>query len=101
LSTSLAKLDIGYIDVFLMQWPWALTPDGKPLDKEESTTFKEAWAKMESLVGDKCRAIGVSNFAQKTLITPAINQVEPHPLNLNHKLVEYCHQEGIVVMSWA
>lgn len=64
---------------------------------------------MEALVGDKCRAIGVSNFAQKTLdeliratkIVPAINQVELHAMNPNLKMVPYCQEKGIVVMSWA
>ncbi|KAI6781628.1 Glycerol 2-dehydrogenase-like protein [Emericellopsis cladophorae] len=109
LRISLEELDIEYIDVFLMHWPWATAPDRKPLRKDESPTFKETWTMMESLVGDKCRAIGVSNFTQKTLdelaetakVTPAINQVELHALNPNHKLVEYCHEKGIVVMSWA
>ena len=109
LRISLKELDIGYIDVFLMHWPWATTPDKKPLKKDESPTFIETWQMMEKLVGDKCRAIGVSNFSQKTIdellphakIVPAINQVELHALNPNLKLVPYCQEKGIVVMSWA
>lgn len=111
LRISLAELDIEYIDVFLMHWPWATTPapEKKPLRKDESPTFIETWKKMEELVGPQCRAIGVSNFTQKTLdellpsakIVPAINQVELHALNPNLKLVPYCQSKGIVVMSWA
>ena len=111
LRTSLAELDMEYIDVFLMHWPWATTPapEKKPLRKDESPTFIETWKKMEELVGPKCRAIGVSNFTQRTLdellpsakIVPAINQVELHALNPNLKLVPYCQSKGIVVMSWA
>lgn len=60
-------------------------------------------------MGDECRAIGVSNFAQKTLdellqvakTVPAVNQIELHALNPNLKLVPYCQEKGIVVMSWA
>lgn len=111
LRISLRELDIGYLDVFLMHWPWATTPapEKKPLKKDESPTFIETWKMMEGLVGEECRAIGVSNFTPKTLeelaaqstIVPAINQVELHALNPHHKLVEYCQEKGIVVMSWS
>lgn len=63
---------------------------------------------MEPLVGPKCRAIGVSNFSQKTLdelissskTIPAINQVEVHALHPCEKLVPYCKSKGIHVMGW-
>ncbi|KAJ0420211.1 NADP-dependent oxidoreductase domain-containing protein [Aspergillus carlsbadensis] len=76
---------------------------------DESPTFVETWKKMEACVGDKCRAIGVSNFTQKTLnalleaatIVPVVNQVELHVFNPNHRLVPYCQEKGIHVMSWS
>ncbi|KFA74025.1 hypothetical protein S40288_05155 [Stachybotrys chartarum IBT 40288] len=111
LQISLESMDIEYIDVFLMHWPWATTPspERKPLRKYESPTFIETWKMMEKLVGPKCRTIGVSNFTQKTLeellpvatIPPAINQVELHAFNPNLKLVPFCQSKGIVVMSWS
>ncbi|SPO07445.1 related to GCY1 - galactose-induced protein of aldo/keto reductase family [Cephalotrichum gorgonifer] len=111
LRISLRELDVGYIDIFLMHWPWATTPDPerKPLRPHESPTIVETWKKMEKLVGEKCRAIGVSNFTQKTLdellaaatIVPAVNQVELHAFNPNLKLVPYCESKGIHVMSWS
>ncbi|KAL9109731.1 MAG: hypothetical protein Q9227_005600 [Pyrenula ochraceoflavens] len=94
LEASLQKLDVGYIDVYLMHWPCAF--DGqKPLQIQESPTFVETWKKMEGLVGEKCRGIGVSNFTEKTLeellpqarVKPVINEIECHPLNPNLKLV--------------
>lgn len=110
LRISLENLDVEYVDVFLMHWPQATTPipDRKPLRPHESPTFVETWKMMEPLVGPSCRAIGVSNFSQKTLdtllaaarIVPAVNQVELHALNPNHKLVPYCKSNGIHVMSW-
>ncbi|KAJ9143790.1 putative Aldo/keto reductase [Pleurostoma richardsiae] len=111
LRISLASLAVGYVDVFLMHWPWATTPapERRPLRPGESPTFVETWKKMEALVGPACRAIGVSNFTQKTLdallaeakAVPAINQVELHALNPCHKLVRYCQSKGIHVMSWS
>jgi len=112
LRMSLAELGLDYVDVLLMHWPWATTPasDGKkPLKIDQSPTIVETWRLMEKLVGPQCRAIGVSNFTQKTLdkliaecsVVPAVNQVELHALNPNSKLVPYCDSKGIRVMSWS
>ncbi|KAF4987176.1 hypothetical protein FDECE_15557 [Fusarium decemcellulare] len=108
LQISLKELSLDYIDVFLMHWPWATTPDGKPLRIHESPTFVETWKQMERLVGPTCRGIGVCNFTQKTLgvllehatIVPAVNQVELHALNPCLELVPYCQSKGIHVMGW-
>ncbi|KAF9874426.1 putative aldo/keto reductase [Colletotrichum karsti] len=111
LKISLDTLGLDYIDVFLMHWPWATTPapEKKPLKKHESPTIVETWKKMEALVGEKCRAIGVSNFMPKVMdellaeakIVPAVNQVELHAFNPNLKLVPYCQEKGIHVTGWS
>ena len=108
LQESLRNLDVGYIDIFVMHWPSAKTPDGGPVTIDESPTFIETYKKMEKLVGPKCRSIGVSNFTQKTLepllkectIKPVVNQIEVHPLNPNLKLIPYCQERQIQVMAW-
>ncbi|KAL3484122.1 putative aldo-keto reductase [Aspergillus germanicus] len=110
LQKSLDALGLEYIDIFLMHWPCASMPDNKGVLRiDESPTFVETWKKMEACVGAKCRAIGVSNFTQKTLdallaeatIVPVVNQVELHAFNPNHRLVPYCQEKGIHVMSWS
>ncbi|QKX58640.1 uncharacterized protein TRUGW13939_05765 [Talaromyces rugulosus] len=110
LARSIAALKLDYIDLFLMHWPQAFTEDGsRPLRPEESPTFVEVWQDMEKLVGPQCRAIGVSNFTQRTLeillreatISPAVNQVELHAFNPALKLVPWCHERGVRVMSWS
>lgn len=110
LQVSLDALDVGYVDVFLMHWPFASTPapEKRPLRKHEAPTIVDTWKMMETLVGPRCRAIGVSNFTQKTLeeilaeatVVPAVNQIELHALNPGHKLVPYCQSKGIHVMGW-
>lgn len=108
LQKSLDALGLGYVDLFLMHWPMALTADGKDVGPKGKPTVAETWRKMEALVGEKCRAIGVSNFSQKTLeellqgakTVPAVNQVELHALNPNLKLVPWCEEKGIHVTSW-
>ncbi|KAL4915426.1 putative aldo-keto reductase [Aspergillus aurantiobrunneus] len=106
----LDALGLENVDIFLMHWPCAATPDNtRALRIHESPTFVETWKKMEACLGDRCRAIGVCNFTQKTLdrllgqatITPVVNQVELHALNPNLQLVPYCHEKGIQVMGWS
>lgn len=59
---------------------------------------------MEELVGDKVRAIGVSNFSIDNLeklsktqkIPPAVNQIEVHPLLPQNELIKYCQGHDIL-----
>jgi diketogulonate reductase-like aldo/keto reductase len=90
------KLDLEYIDLYLIHWP------GK--DK-----FKETWRAFEKLQKDGyIRAIGVSNFKIHHLETlkqdsdtiPAVNQVEFHPLLNQQELLQYCKHEGIQLEAW-
>ncbi|KAL4874492.1 NADP-dependent oxidoreductase domain-containing protein [Aspergillus karnatakaensis] len=110
LQNSLDALGLDYVDIFLMHWPCTLSPDGKRgqgIDKPP--TFVDTWRLMEGCVGERCRMIGVSNFTQKTLdallrettTIPVVNQVELHALNPNLKLVPYCQERGIQVISWS
>jgi glycerol 2-dehydrogenase (NADP+) len=110
LARSIAALKLDYIDLFLMHWPQPYTEDGsRPLQPHESPTFVEVWQRMEKLVGPECRAIGVSNFTQRTLgillreatIPPAVNQIELHAFNPALRLVPWCHERGVRVMSWS
>jgi glycerol 2-dehydrogenase (NADP+) len=56
----------------------------------------------------KVKAIGVSNWSIPYLedlkkdwtVVPAVNQVELHPYNPQHKLKEWCEKEGILLESY-
>lgn len=91
------KLNLEYIDLYLIHWP------GK--DK-----YKETWKAFEKLQKDGLvRAIGVSNFKihhlenlkQDSDTIPAVNQVEFHPLNYQQELLQYCKQHGIQLEAWS
>jgi methylglyoxal/glyoxal reductase len=96
-ETSLEKLGLDYLDLYLIHWP------GK-------NKYKETWKALEKLYKDgRVRAIGVSNFKVHHLqnlisdaeIKPMVNQVEYHP-NLTQKdLLEYCQSEGIQLEAWS
>lgn len=94
---SLKRLEMDYLDLFLIHWP------------VESKT-KETWQALEKLYDEKrVRAIGVCNFRQsdfeeiKTFAntSPCYNQIELHPYLLQQNLVNYCHDNNIAVTCWS
>ncbi|TYS22600.1 aldo/keto reductase [Bacillus subtilis] len=94
---SLERLQLDYLDLYLIHWP------GK--DK-----YKDTWRALEKLYKDgKIRAIGVSNFQVHHLeellkdaeIKPMINQVEFHPRLTQKELRDYCKAQGIQLEAWS
>ncbi|TKD56628.1 aldo/keto reductase [Bacillus sp. S2(2019)] len=94
---SLKKLQLDYLDLYLIHWP----VEGK---------YKEAWRALETLYREgKVRAIGVSNFQPHHLdelltdadIIPAINQVEFHPKLTQETLFTYLKTHGIQMEAWS
>ncbi|MED0588440.1 MULTISPECIES: glyoxal/methylglyoxal reductase [Bacillus] len=94
---SLERLQLDYLDLYLIHWP------GK--DK-----FKDTWRALEKLYKDgKIRAIGVSNFQVHHLeellkdaeIKPMVNQVEFHPRLTQKELRDYCKAQGIQLEAWS
>ncbi|KAH0579830.1 hypothetical protein H2248_002658 [Termitomyces sp. 'cryptogamus'] len=112
LETSLGKLELEYVDMYLMHWPMALRADGSALQPDESPTFLETWHLMqEVLKTGKTKAIGVSNFSLKhlssllshpaTTVVPAVNQVEAHPCLPQHELLRFCRDKGILLVAYS
>ena len=96
---SLGKMDLDYIDLYLMHWP----VEGRRL---------ESWTAMEELhAKGKCRSIGVSNFMvhhleellEKAHVVPAINQIEMSPYNYlqRKETLDLCHSTGIVIEAYS
>lgn len=96
-EASLKRLDLDYMDLYLIHWP----VKGK---------YKETWRALERLYQDgRVRAIGVSNFLRHHLedlsttstIAPMVNQMEFHPYLVQQELLDYCSAEKIQYEAWS
>ncbi|WP_088810544.1 MULTISPECIES: aldo/keto reductase [Listeria] len=96
-ETSLQKLGLDYVDLYLIHWP----VEGK---------FNDTWRAFEKLYKDgKVRAIGVCNFHEHHLetlletaeVVPMVNQIELHPLLSQKPLRDFCAEKNIVVEAWS
>ncbi|MED6160391.1 hypothetical protein PIB30_051168 [Stylosanthes scabra] len=115
LNTTLKKLGLDYVDLYLIHMPVRLKPevDGVlEIRKEDLIPFdiKGTWEAMEECQRlGLAKSIGVSNFGIKKLnqllenatIPPAVNQVEMSPSWQQEKLREFCKQKGIHVAAWS
>ncbi|MEZ7006010.1 aldo/keto reductase [Streptomyces sp. AD55] len=98
-DSSLEKLGLDYVDLYLIHWP--VPALGRHVD-----TYKA----FEKLHADgRVRAIGVSNFLPEhlerltgeTSVVPAVNQIELHP-QLQQSAARAFHEErGIVTEAWS
>jgi diketogulonate reductase-like aldo/keto reductase len=96
LDTSLRKLKMNYVDLYLIHFP--------------VRQRRQSWRALEALQKKgKTRSIGVSNFTIAHLsellaereTVPAVNQVEFHPYLYQQDLLAFCRAKGIVVEAYS
>jgi aldehyde reductase len=117
-EASLDRLRLEYLDLYLIHTPFAFQPgeEQDPRDQDgnviydNGVTLLDTWRAMEGLIdAGKCRAIGLSDISLKELlpiyesarIKPAVVQVEAHPYLPETELLEFCKENGIVLLAFA
>lgn len=96
-ETSLKKLNMDYIDLYLTHWP--------VVEK-----FEDTYRAIERLYDEKLiRVTGVSNHHEhhlqsilsKANTAPMVNQVELHPYLSQESLRAFCTEHNIAVTAWS
>jgi 2,5-diketo-D-gluconate reductase A len=99
LKESLGRLEMEHVDLYLIHWP-----------APAQDRFIEAWKGLiEAQQEGLAREIGVSNFQaahlrriiDETGVTPAVNQIELHPLLAQTGLRREHADRGIVTEAWS
>src|SRR6516225_10143292 len=117
-EASLKKLQIDYVDLYLIHTPFAFQAGDEqdPRDAngnviyDKGVTLLDTWRALEALVDEgRCKAIGLSDVSlgqakeifEAGRIKPAVVHVESHPYLPEWELLDYCKKNGIVLQAFA
>src|SRR5271163_2023976 len=117
-ETSLDRLGLNYLDLYLIHTPFAFQPGDEQDPRDQNgnvmydcgVTLLDTWRAMEGLVDHgRCRAIGLSDIGLNELlplyesarIKPAVVQVEAHPYLPETELLKFCREKGVVFLAFA
>jgi 2,5-diketo-D-gluconate reductase A len=99
LTQSLSRLDVDYVDLYLIHWPLPR------VDK-----YVDSWRAMTKLRDEGLiRSIGVSNFTEdqmlrlqaETGLLPSVNQIELHPSFSQQRMREVDARLDVATQSWS
>ncbi|RAK68094.1 aldo/keto reductase [Hymenobacter edaphi] len=94
-ETSLQKLGLDYLDLYLIHQPYG--------------DVHGAWRALEELYkAGRIKAIGISNFAPDRVmdflvhheVKPAVNQVETHPFHQQLETQQFLQENDVQIESW-
>jgi diketogulonate reductase-like aldo/keto reductase len=117
-DASRRRLQIDYVDCYVIHTPFAFRPGDEQDPRDEhgqavydsGVTLVETWRALEDLVdGGQCKSIGLSDLTLERLqeivavsrIKPAVVQVESHPYLPEWGLLDFCREHGIIVQAFA
>ena len=117
-DASRRRLQVDVVDCYLTHTPFAFQPGDEmdPRDErgqpiyDSGVTLIETWHALERLVDEgHCKAIGLSDVTLEKVkeivaaarIKPAVVQVESHPYLPEWDLLDYCREQGIVLLAFA
>ena len=96
---SLKKLQLDYIDLYLIHWP-----------SPAQDAYIDTWRALEVLRSQgRVRSVGVSNFLPEHLerlidetgLAPVLNQIEMHPYFQQNEASRFAQLHGILTEAWS
>ncbi len=102
---SLNRLQMDYLDMYLIHWPKQSEDDDAW--KERSM---ETWLAMEELcMAGKIKGLGLSNFlphhmahiCENAKVMPVADQLEVHPGYMQESALAGCRQQRMMVQAWS
>ena len=102
---SLQKLNLDYVDMYLIHWP-----NPKELRDKFKETILDTWEALIKLYNEnKVKVIGVSNFLPHHLeviiknssVVPMVNQIRLFPGSQNFKTIDYCQKKNILLEAYS
>jgi diketogulonate reductase-like aldo/keto reductase len=104
-DTSLRKLGVNYVDLYLIHWP-----NPKRFRGSWAGTNADTWRAIEELYAQgRAKAIGVSNFRVKHLeelfktakVKPMVNQIRLCPGDTQDEVVNFCRANNILLEAYS
>ncbi len=106
LDRSLRRLDMDWVDIYMIHWP---RETGRP-DEKWKERDRRTYAAMEELVAKgKVRRLGLSNFLPHHLknilddcgLPPVVDQLELHPGCTQEAATAFLRKHEILPMAWS
>jgi diketogulonate reductase-like aldo/keto reductase len=104
-EVTMKKLDLTYLDLFLIHWPNPIAFRSKWQEVNTGT-----WKAFEELYkAGRIRAIGISNFHQRHIepllktaaVAPMVNQIRLCPGDTQDEVAAYCRSQGILLEAYS
>lgn len=105
LDETLRKMQLDYLDLYLIHWP----ANQKQFGTDAAKINADSWRAMEEAYHEgKIRALGLSNFMPHHIVdlmrtaevAPAVDQIEVHPGWPHTEEVKYLQAHNILVEGW-
>ena len=104
-EVTMNKLDMDYLDLFLIHWPNPIAFRSNWQEANAGT-----WSAFEELYkAGRIRALGISNFhphhikelMKTATIAPMVNQIRLCPGDTQDALVDYCRSQGMLLEAYS
>lgn len=105
-DTTMANLDVGYVDLYLIHAPWPWGEIGKDCDAGNL----DVWRAMEKIYASgKAKAIGVSNFNSHDLqnvlnhaeVAPMVDQIQYYVGYTEPKITKFAQDHDMLVEAYS